>query len=763
MKGYLYSGLIATALMLMGGHFGAIAQDILFPAKNYGLWGFIDVKGDWVIDPKFQSAQSFSEGLAAVKGVHSDKWGYVDKLGKWALKPVYERATPFNEGLAAVVVNNRWGFIDHDGKVTIPHMYQLVSSFSEGLAIVSKGEGRYFIDHHGNPITTQSFDDALPFAEGLAPVEHQGQKMYVTNSGQIHIRHDFDLAHPFSEGLAQVKNKDKMGFIDRSGNVSIPLMFKNSSQFSGGVAAVLAGDKWGYINKEGSWAVKPKFDKAFPFKFGYALAVKGRRFGVIDKSGNWVIEPTYNKLGDAGRAYNIKEVLKAKIEKAYLVWRRKGEFEKSKHYAERMQAENQSAVLDSISNQVLTKYGIKYIDFQHAELGIYDADNEHFSVFIPGTMPTRIQIPIEEAIEFKTNWEGAFITDPGFFLAGENLILKKYTVRLNGKAYDYTISEQKGKYFDFADLSWINEIAIPEIVWSNPQAYKGDKQIVSSVKPGFSDVDTDIPVNDLQRKNTFALIVGNEDYKSFQAGFDEEVNVSYAAIDAQIFSQYVNKTMGVPKKNITLITNGTAGQIKQGLNKMKQIAAAYGGKAELIFYYAGHGLPDINTSSPYLIPVDVDGSDLSFAISLNDALNTLTEAPHARVTVFLDACFTGGGRGEALVASRGVKIKPKSPYMKGNLVVFTATSGNEAAFAYEQKGHGMFTYFLLKKLKKTKGNVGYYELAEYLKDQIPKNSIIINDRIQNPEVMVSPSLNDEWKRIGFIKPYGLVTTERNTY
>ena len=761
MKGYVHIGLVVAAFCWNGQ--GVSAQDVLFPANRYGAWGYIDTKGDWVIDPTFYSAQPFSEGLAAVKKGYTGKWGYIDREGKWMLEPGYERATPFHEGLAAVVVNNKWGFIDHSGNVIIPPDYQLVSSFSEGLAIVSRGEGRYFIDHHGNQVTKESFDDALPFAEGLAPVTHLGQKMYISNSGQIQIRHEFDRAHPFAEGLAQVSDEQKMGFIDRSGNVVIPLMFKTSSQFSEGMAAAIAGDAWGYIDKTGSWAIKPKFDRAFPFKFGFALAVKNRKFGVIDKSGEWVVEPAFAKLGGAGRAYNIKDVLKEKIEKAYLVWRKKGEFEKSADYALRMESENQSAVLDSLSQWILAKYGTQYVDFENAELGVYNADEEYFYVFIPGTMPTRIEIPIEEAIDFKTNWATAEITDPDFLLAGENLILNKYAIQLNGKVYDYAISEQKGKYFDFADLSWIDEIAIPEIVWSNPVVYTGENQPPKNVRPGFSDVDTDIPVNNLQRKNTFALIVGNEDYKSFQAGFDEEVNVSFAAIDAEIFSQYVHKTMGVPKKNITLITNGTAGQIKQGLNKMRQIARAYNGAAELIFYYAGHGLPDVSTGTPYLIPVDVDGSDLSFAISLDDALNTLTGAPHTRVTVFLDACFTGGSRGEQLVASRGVKIKPKSPYMRGNLVVFTATSGNEAAFAYEQKGHGMFTYFLLKKLQQTQGNVTYFELAEYLQDQLPKNSIVINNKIQTPQVMVSPGLQEEWEEMGFIQRYELVNMGHGGY
>ena len=260
-----------------------------------------------------------------------------------------------------------------------------------------------------------------------------------------------------------------------------------------------------------------------------------------------------------------------------------------------------------------------------------------------------------------------------------------------------------------------------------------------------SDVDRNIPSTGKVKKNTFALIIGNEDYKSYQGGLNDEINVTYAAIDAEIFGKYVNKTLGVPRKNITLLRNATAGQIKQALSKMNRIAETYKGTAEFIFYYAGHGLPDELTKKPYLVPVDVNGSDLSFAISLEDALNTLTEHPHTRVTVFLDACFTGGSRAEGLVGSRGVKIRPKSPFVNGNLVMVTASSGIQSAFAYNEEAHGVFTYFLLKKLQETKGSVSLGDLVDFLQKEIPQHVILANGRAQNPDVFVSPSLEVVWE------------------
>ena len=71
--------------------------------------------------------------------------------------------------------------------------------------------------------------------------------------------------------------------------------------------------------------------------------------------------------------------------------------------------------------------------------------------------------------------------------------------------------------------------------------------------------------------------------------------------------------------------------------------------------------------------------------------------------MFLDACFSGGGRDQGLLAARGVKIKPKEESFLGNMVVFASSSGEEKSLPYEEKQHGLFTYFLLKKLKETKG------------------------------------------------------------
>ena len=274
------------------------------------------------------------------------------------------------------------------------------------------------------------------------------------------------------------------------------------------------------------------------------------------------------------------------------------------------------------------------------------------------------------------------------------------------------------------------------------------EEIVNVVKQKVkqtSDVDINIPVNPKKNNSRYALIIGNEDYKSYQMGLESEINVDFAESDARSFKKYTEKTLGVPEENIILLINSRAIQMHQALDKMKIISKSLNGNAELIFFYAGHGLPDEKTKEPYLIPVDVSGTNLQFAVKLKDVYDKLTEFPSKRVTVFLDACFSGGARNQGLVSARGVKVKPKQQMLKGNVIVFSASSGDQSSLPYKEKQHGIFTYFLLKKLQSTRANLTYKELSDYISEQVGIKSALINNKEQIPQTNVSPEAQSNWK------------------
>src|SRR6266850_1263365 len=64
----------------------------LFRVQQGGHWGYIDKKGQVVINPQFDAAFPFSDGQAGV--VLGGKWGLIDKTGKYVLKPQFEQLMP---------------------------------------------------------------------------------------------------------------------------------------------------------------------------------------------------------------------------------------------------------------------------------------------------------------------------------------------------------------------------------------------------------------------------------------------------------------------------------------------------------------------------------------------------------------------------------------------------------------------------------------------------------------------------------------------
>lgn len=260
----------------------------------------------------------------------------------------------------------------------------------------------------------------------------------------------------------------------------------------------------------------------------------------------------------------------------------------------------------------------------------------------------------------------------------------------------------------------------------------------------ISDVDINIPKSNRINENIYAVIIGNEDYSSRQPNLSKESNVPYANNDAEIFYEYSIKTLGIPEINITLLRDATSSEMSQAINKINLIAKLKNGNAKLIFFYAGHGLPDQSTKEKYLVPVDVSSSNIKYGISVNDLIKKLTEHPCEQVTVILDACFSGGARNKSLLSARGIKITPKNTIIKGNLVIFSSSSDDEVSQSYPEQDHGMFTYYLLKKLQETKGNTTYEELAKYLEGNIMLKSVLINNSLQTPSIRISSEVINEW-------------------
>lgn len=300
-------------------------------------------------------------------------------------------------------------------------------------------------------------------------------------------------------------------------------------------------------------------------------------------------------------------------------------------------------------------------------------------------------------------------------------------------------------------VKWVAKLTLKDDVFydanGNPvgeNAKNGNTQLAQSgtsnqkAKAVQSDVDTNIPQSKKEADNTYALIIANEDYQ-----FVDPVN--FASHDGEVFKEYCIKTLGIPEKQVRYCANASYGVISGGVDWLKYALDNFEG-SKAIVYYCGHGIPDEKTGDAYIVPVDGKGTNTATCYSLNKLYTTLAATKAVNVTYFMDACFTGANKeGSMLVAARGVAREAKKEKLDGNAVVFSASSADETAMTYPEKGHGLFTYFLLKKLQETSGDVTYDELAAYINKNVKKEAFLINEKPQTPVVATSPKAASLWK------------------
>ena len=78
-----------------------------------GKWGYINTKGEQIVECKFDHAWYFHEGLAAVQ--KDGKWGYINTKGEQIVECKFDNGGDFNEGFAVVKKDGKWGYINTKG------------------------------------------------------------------------------------------------------------------------------------------------------------------------------------------------------------------------------------------------------------------------------------------------------------------------------------------------------------------------------------------------------------------------------------------------------------------------------------------------------------------------------------------------------------------------------------------------------------------------------------------------------------------------
>lgn len=279
-------------------------------------------------------------------------------------------------------------------------------------------------------------------------------------------------------------------------------------------------------------------------------------------------------------------------------------------------------------------------------------------------------------------------------------------------------------------------------------------------------VDFNIPeVEPASNKNTYALIFANEEYPAPIPA------VPFADNDGRVLATYCQKTLGIPERHIKLFENASREQIRdEAIQWVKDITVAMKGDANIIIYYAGHGILS-SDMKPYIIPCDVDagrlksingkvaiGSEeiilsksemkklLPQCISIDSICLWFNKVQFKSVTFIIDASFDGMQRsGQPFMAAvSGVANKRmKALRIRNDILVLQSSDFNKTSYSFDAQHHGFFTYFILKELRSSKGSVTVRDLFDNVYSAIGYESSL-QGKLQQPVVVPGGKLKDGW-------------------
>ncbi len=562
----------------------------------------------------------------------------------------------------------------------------------------------------------------------------------------------------------------KYGFVDANGNWIVKPIYERAYwNKNGGIGSVSLHkynehNRMGAINDKGKVITEYKYNAILPNGKSQPIIVSQHidgkeKYGAINQNGKELVPCEY----DGGYTYNETDFTGAKViaietkinnrkYTGYFDWNGrilipnkyikivnlKNEAEQNKYTRYVTDGNHKYGLYNTDFKELLAcEYDSITFDWPTAKIqkgdkwGAYSITNE--KLIVPIAYDSLSNTGLDGLVAFKRDGKYGYVSEEGEIIPPIYDAIAPFKNDVAKVTIDGKVTLLKNPLKDGVG-----------IMIAGNSAKKADKKklgepAVSRYPAPSSEVDSDIPVTKHRNDNRFAFIIANENY--------DGAPVPYALNDGRMFREYCTKALGVPEKHVRMYEDATFGNIIAAVEQVKEISAAYEGDVELIFYYAGHGVPDEKRNSAYLLPIDGNVSDIATTgYSLERLYGELANLNARNVTVFLDACFSGAKReDEMLLSGRGVAIKVKEEAPKGNMVVFSASTGDETAHQLADKTHGLFTYFLLKGIKDANGKVTLGALSDYVTKQVKRQSVVINNKRQTPTVIPSPSVTDTWR------------------
>lgn len=176
---------------------------IPFVPVQGGKYGYLNTKGDVVIEPAFLTAEGFKDGTAVVNASADfsvNKIGLIDKNGHYLIKPLYNEILQLGEGMVAlglaidpknIFAGSKYALATKDGTILTDFIFYGMEPFQKGVASVHDNASTWFIDKQGNKVEQLVSADGigkLELLDSLVYADIDRRPYYTTRQGDVVYR-----------------------------------------------------------------------------------------------------------------------------------------------------------------------------------------------------------------------------------------------------------------------------------------------------------------------------------------------------------------------------------------------------------------------------------------------------------------------------------------------------------------------------------------------------------------------------------------------
>lgn len=200
--------------------------------------GYINPQGEYVLKYTYDeltTAVSFSEGVAAVE-YKTGLWGYIDVHGERIINDYYADANSFSCGFARVSDGAGYYFVDHHGNTLGDTRFSYASDFLYGYAIVgNESRQRGIVSTTGElvfPIEADSIINITP--DHFCWIQSDDSTLYGLynlSTASFVCSDKYEMPFPFEEGFVWneegfiVKKNGLFGYLSKQGSLLLPCQY----------------------------------------------------------------------------------------------------------------------------------------------------------------------------------------------------------------------------------------------------------------------------------------------------------------------------------------------------------------------------------------------------------------------------------------------------------------------------------------------------------------------------------------------------------